>query len=166
MKKLHALNFNTLFSMSLLDRLEIRGIRSYGPERDDAQIIKFLTPLTLVLGDNGCGKTTIIEALKFATSGGLPSGSRMGHNFVYYPKLENLPEVVGSVKLRFHDVHNHDVTVHKLAKRQLSGATNKFARVDSTLTRVDENGKHYSPPNQNLIISIFFVKFIIPTIIK
>jgi chromosome segregation ATPase len=45
--------------MSCLDALAIRGIRSFGP--DEAQLIRFAKPLTVIVGENGCGKTTIIE---------------------------------------------------------------------------------------------------------
>ena len=41
--------------MSLIDRMSILGIRSFGPE--DKQTIVFDKPLTLILGPNGTGKT-------------------------------------------------------------------------------------------------------------
>jgi DNA repair protein RAD50 len=41
--------------MSRIKQLEIRGIRSFDPS--DAQTITFYTPLTLIVGKNGCGKT-------------------------------------------------------------------------------------------------------------
>lgn len=53
--------------MSSIEGLSIRGVRSFGP--DDAQVIKFAKPLTVIVGENGCGKTTIIECLKYATTG-------------------------------------------------------------------------------------------------
>lgn len=53
--------------MALLEKLEISGIRLY-KEDEQPQIINF-EPITLITGDNGAGKSTIIEALKFATLG-------------------------------------------------------------------------------------------------
>ena len=47
--------------MSTIETLGISGIRSYSPE--NMQIVNFFTPVTLILGENGAGKTTIIESL-------------------------------------------------------------------------------------------------------
>lgn len=76
-----------------LDRLLIQGIRSFGPDDGDAQRIKFHSPLTLILGQNGCGKTTIIESLKYAVSGDLPPGAKQGQLFVHDPKISRKIEV-------------------------------------------------------------------------
>jgi predicted ATPase len=90
--------------MALLQKLSIRGIRrcaspsrmasallriklnsvnrlwctlnSFSPEED--QVIEFYTPLTMIVGANGCGKTTIIESLRYACTGILPPNARNG----------------------------------------------------------------------------------------
>lgn len=59
--------------MSSIEKLQIRGIRSFDVESND-QIIHFKCPLTLILGANGCGKTTIVECLKYALTGDVPAG--------------------------------------------------------------------------------------------
>ena len=46
--------------MAQIQKMQIQGIRSFGPTPDDRQNIEFFSPLTLILGQNGCGKTTII----------------------------------------------------------------------------------------------------------
>ena len=74
--------------MSRVRRLSIRGIRNFSDEKE-AREICFSCPLTLILGPNGTGKTTIIEALKFATSGDFPPGSDNGKYFIYDPRLAN-----------------------------------------------------------------------------
>ena len=51
------------------------------------QKIEFSTPLTLIVGENGCGKTTIIECLKYALTGDFPTGSDKGKSFVHDVKL-------------------------------------------------------------------------------
>ena len=43
--------------MSKLQKMSIQGIRSFGPDDTDKQVITFFSPLTLILGPNGTGKT-------------------------------------------------------------------------------------------------------------
>ena len=51
--------------MTFLKRLELSGIRKFKMD-DNPQIIDF-APVTLIRGENGTGKSTIIESLKFFT---------------------------------------------------------------------------------------------------
>lgn len=60
--------------MSSLSKMQIRGIRSFSPDRDET--IEFYSPLTMIVGANGCGKTTIIESLKFSCTGSLPPNTK------------------------------------------------------------------------------------------
>lgn len=83
--------------MAQLSRIQICGIRSFGPYEENMQEVKFKSPVTLILGQNGSGKTTIIEALKYACSGTLPPGSSNGQSFVNDPKLANKSAVKGQV---------------------------------------------------------------------
>ena len=53
--------------MSSISKMQLRGIRSYSPNHDET--IEFYSPLTMIIGSNGCGKTTIIESLKYACTG-------------------------------------------------------------------------------------------------
>ncbi len=41
--------------MSSIEKMSILGIRSFSPEKH--QVIEFFTPLTLIVGPNGTGKT-------------------------------------------------------------------------------------------------------------
>uniref|UniRef100_H2ZS42 Rad50/SbcC-type AAA domain-containing protein n=1 Tax=Latimeria chalumnae TaxID=7897 RepID=H2ZS42_LATCH len=43
--------------MSKIDRMSILGVRSFGIEDKDKQIISFFSPLTILVGPNGAGKT-------------------------------------------------------------------------------------------------------------
>ncbi|KAI0322043.1 AAA domain-containing protein [Amylostereum chailletii] len=99
--------------MSHLDKLAIRGVRSF----DDKQIavIQFFSPVTVIVGHNGSGKTTIIECLKYATTGDQPPGTR-GGAFVHDPKMANEKEVKAQVKLRFQAANGTEM----LAVRNLS----------------------------------------------
>lgn len=71
--------------MTSIERLQIQGIRSYSPF--EPQTVEFYKPLTVIVGQNGCGKTTIIECLKQATTGDLPPNCKNGQNFVHDPNL-------------------------------------------------------------------------------
>ncbi|CAJ2499907.1 Uu.00g027600.m01.CDS01 [Anthostomella pinea] len=84
--------------MSKIDKLSITGIRSFSHLQ--AQSITFFTPLTLIVGYNGSGKTTIIECLKYATTGELPPNSK-GGAFIHEPNLCNEREIMAQVKLKY-----------------------------------------------------------------
>ncbi|KAI5863036.1 putative RAD50 protein [Durotheca rogersii] len=84
--------------MSKIDKLSISGVRSFSPL--SRETIQFYTPLTLIVGYNGSGKTTIIECLKYATTGELPPNSK-GGAFIHDPKLCGEREVLAQVKLKF-----------------------------------------------------------------
>ena len=45
--------------MASINRLAIRGVRSFSPN-DEEQAVEFFFPCTIIVGANGCGKTTII----------------------------------------------------------------------------------------------------------
>ncbi|OGM46929.1 DNA repair protein Rad50 [Aspergillus bombycis] len=81
-----------------IDKLSILGVRSFDNTRSET--IQFHTPLTLIVGYNGSGKTTIIECLKYATTGDLPPNSK-GGAFIHDPKLCGEKEVLAQVKLSF-----------------------------------------------------------------
>lgn len=70
--------------MSRIDGLSVQGIRSFAP--NIRETLTLYTPLTLIVGCNGSGKTTIIEALKYATTGELPPNTKNGA-FVHDPKV-------------------------------------------------------------------------------
>lgn len=125
--------------MSKLLRMKLSGIRSFGPDEEDAQNIKFCTPLTLIQGQNGCGKTTIIEAIKFAITGELPGGSAKGQGFVYDPKLARNYETRGQVKLRVEDAKGEWVTVTKSVCVSQKANKLEFKRLDSSISRGKSN---------------------------
>lgn len=87
--------------MSCIEKLLIRGIRSFNPNSEN--VIEFYTPLTIIVGHNGAGKTTIIECLKYAMTGDLPPNSK-GGAFVHDPKLVNESEIKAQIKLKFKNV--------------------------------------------------------------
>lgn len=78
--------------MAVLEQLSLGGVRSFGADDSENQFLNFDVPFTLILGRNGCGKTTVIEALKYACTGTMPHGQ--GGNFVRDPKLDRKIEVL------------------------------------------------------------------------
>ncbi|CAG0913483.1 unnamed protein product [Notodromas monacha] len=85
--------------MSTFLGMSVNGVRSFCPGREEK--IEFEAPLTLILGQNGCGKTTLIESLKLAVSGDYPPQSDMGRSFIHDPKMTDTSKVRATVKLRF-----------------------------------------------------------------
>ena len=113
--------------MSKVDRLMIQGIRSFGPEK--GEVIQFTAPLTLIVGWNGSGKTTIIESLKYATTGELPSSSKTGGAFIHDPSLRNEKDGVAQVKLSFRSTSG----VRMVATRSMQITVKKTTRSQKTL---------------------------------
>lgn len=95
--------------MSVLYRLNICGVRSFGPGNEEQ--VTFSTPVTLFLGQNGCGKTTILEAIKYACTGELPAGTSNGRGFLNDPKMTNHQCTKGCAKLQFFDHDGNSITV-------------------------------------------------------
>ena len=86
--------------MAAIHKLSICGIRSFNPnEKED--VVEFYSPLTMIVGANGCGKTTIIESLKYACTGTLPPTCSNGQSFINDPTMTDATEVKANVKLRF-----------------------------------------------------------------
>jgi DNA repair protein RAD50 len=139
--------------MASLDKLAIRGIRSF----DDKHIavIQFF-PVTVIVGANGSGKTTIIECLKYATTGDQPPNTR-GGAFIHDPKMANEKEVMAQVKLRFNAANG----VKMLAVRNLSVTMKKtggmtMKTLESLLGLAEGNpekgGKVCTPLHQSALI--------------
>ena len=85
--------------MSKINKISVLGIRSFDNVR--SEVIEFYHPLTLIVGLNGSGKTTIIECLKYAATGDVPPGTGRGGPWISDPKLCGEKEVLGQVKLSF-----------------------------------------------------------------
>ncbi|KAJ9150298.1 DNA repair protein RAD50 [Pleurostoma richardsiae] len=112
--------------MSKIEGMTILGVRSFPPTH--REVITFNTPLTLIVGYNGSGKTTIIECLKYATTGELPPNSK-GGAFIHDPKLCGEKEVMAQVKLRFRSTGGDQFVV----TRSLSLTMQRNKRTQKTL---------------------------------
>ncbi|KAK6860158.1 hypothetical protein PG995_003794 [Apiospora arundinis] len=101
--------------MSRIEKLLVSGVRSFG--FDEPQAIQFNTPLTLIVGYNGSGKTTIIECLN------------KGGAFIHDPSLTGEREVLAQVKLKFRTPPNAEHVV----SRRIQLTVKKTARSQKTL---------------------------------
>uniref|UniRef100_A0A3Q3FJ57 RAD50 homolog, double strand break repair protein n=1 Tax=Kryptolebias marmoratus TaxID=37003 RepID=A0A3Q3FJ57_KRYMA len=128
--------------MSKIDKMSILGVRSFGIEDKDKQIISFHPPLTVLVGPNGAGKTTIIECLKYATSGELPPGSK-GGAFVHDPKDAHETDVRAQIKLLFTDVNGEKVTIQRSMSCTQKAKNYTFKSLEQVITRM-KNGERAS----------------------
>ncbi|KAG7220084.1 hypothetical protein INR49_008978 [Caranx melampygus] len=126
--------------MSKIDKMSILGVRSFGVEDKDKQVISFFSPLTVLVGPNGAGKTTIIECLKYATSGELPPGSK-GGAFVHDPKDAHETDVRAQIRLLFTDVNGEKVTIHRSMSCTQKAKSNTFKSLEQVITRIKDGDK-------------------------
>jgi len=123
--------------MCSVDKMLIKGIRSFSPDNDHAII--FPKPLTLIVGRNGAGKTTVIECLKMATTGELPPSARAGQAFIHDPKVADVTEVKAQIKLRFRDVRAQPcVVTRSFQLAQKSGGKLEKKDLDQAIQTIDE----------------------------
>lgn len=114
--------------------MSILGVRSFGIEDKDKQVITFFSPLTVLVGPNGAGKTTIIECLKYATSGELPPGSK-GGAFVHDPKDAHETDVRAQIRLLFTDVNGEKMTIQRSMSCTQKAKNYSFKSLEQVITR-------------------------------
>lgn len=123
--------------MSAIYKLSIQGIRSF--DSNDRETIEFGKPLTLIVGSNGSGKTTIIECLKYATSGDLPPNSK-GGAFVHDPKITGEKDVRAQVKLAFTSANALNMIVTRNIQLLVKKTAATFKTLEGQLVIVNSNG--------------------------
>ncbi|KAF9606048.1 hypothetical protein IFM89_022207 [Coptis chinensis] len=121
--------------MSTVDKMLIKGIRSYSP--DNKHVVTFFKPLTLIVGSNGAGKTTIIECLKLSCTGELPPNARSGHSFVHDPKVKGDTETKGQIKLRFKTAAGKDVVCIRSFQLTQKATKMEFKAIESVLQTIN-----------------------------
>uniref|UniRef100_A0A8C6XTU8 RAD50 double strand break repair protein n=1 Tax=Naja naja TaxID=35670 RepID=A0A8C6XTU8_NAJNA len=126
--------------MSQIDKMSILGVRSFGVEDKDKQVITFFNPLTILVGPNGAGKTTIIECLKYICTGDFPPGSK-GNSFVHDPKVANETDVRAQIRLQFHDVNEELVAVQRSMVCSQKGKKTEFKTLEGVITRIKHGEK-------------------------
>ncbi|NWS58354.1 RAD50 protein, partial [Chunga burmeisteri] len=126
--------------MSKIEKMSILGVRSFGVEDKDKQIITFFTPLTILVGPNGAGKTTIIECLKYISTGDFPPGTK-GNSFVHDPKVANETDVRAQIRLQFRDVNGELVAVQRSMVCTQKGKKTEFKTLEAVITRTKHGEK-------------------------
>lgn len=122
--------------MSSIYKLSISGIRSFSDESQET--IQFGKPLTLIVGTNGSGKTTIIECLRFATTGELPPNTRNGASFINDPSLHAANATKAQIKLAFQNLNHVSMILSKsiMASRNLKSHNVSFQTRENQLMAI------------------------------
>lgn len=116
--------------------MSIQGIRSF--DNSDRQTIQFGIPLTLIVGQNGTGKTTIIESLRYATTGDLPPNSK-GGAFIHDPKISGDQEVLAQVKLAFRNTNDVQMICTRSMQLTVKKASRTFKTLEGQLMAMKDN---------------------------
>lgn len=124
--------------MSFISHLSITGIRSFGS--DHPETIEFKSPLTLIWGVNGSGKTTIIECLKYATTGILPPNSK-GGAFINDPVLQGKPSTNAQVKIGFKSVAGEAMVGTRTMKLDVKNGKHTFKTIEAQLGKIKDGKK-------------------------
>ena len=128
--------------MACMEKLSLRGIRSFSPSRDE--IIEFYSPLTMIVGANGCGKTTIIESLKYVCTGSLPPNSHSGQTFVNDPSVSDVAEVKANIKLRFRNKAGNPCVVTRSLQLTKKKARLEFKAMDGVIRTTNASNEKVS----------------------
>ncbi|GMT12257.1 hypothetical protein PFISCL1PPCAC_3554 [Pristionchus fissidentatus] len=113
--------------MAYFEEMIIQGIRAYPPTTQT--VIKFLHPLTIIQGNNGCGKTTIVESLNNICTGAVPAGMRQ--SFLHDLNNAKTQKVDCLIKLRFRDFKNREIVA-------CTRMTNMMGKEGKNITKADE----------------------------
>uniref|UniRef100_A0A3Q4MD99 RAD50 homolog, double strand break repair protein n=1 Tax=Neolamprologus brichardi TaxID=32507 RepID=A0A3Q4MD99_NEOBR len=95
--------------MSKIDRMSILGVRSFGIEDKDKQVISFFTPLTVLVGPNGAGKTDAHET-----------------------------DVRAQIRLLFSDVKGEKVTIQRSMSCTQKAKSYTFKSLEQVITRLKD----------------------------
>ena len=126
--------------MSTLNKLAIRGIRSF--DSGESMTIKFYEPLTLIVGVNGSGKTTIVECLKYVVTGLMPPNTKVGGAFIHDPKLRGEKEIMAQVVLSFQSTQGHKLVAIRNLQLTVKKATRTMKTLEGSLKSTRNGETH------------------------
>lgn len=87
------------------------------------------------------GKTTIIEALKYCTSGCLPPGARNGQSFVNDPAMTDSTDVKAFIKLSFKNRQGFKCLATRSLQLLRKKSKLEFKALDASLKTYDATGE-------------------------
>ena len=128
--------------MSSIEKLSIQGIRAFSPH--DEEKIEFVKPLTLILGVNGAGKTTIIESLRTMTAGSMPPNTHSGKTFLHDPRISNVAETKAFLKLKFTTTTGKEVFALRSFQLMNKKTKQEFKKLEQVLKAKDDKGNDIS----------------------
>jgi DNA repair protein RAD50 len=107
--------------MASLGSLSIKGIRAFHPKPPDPShaSISFDGPVTLISGENGSGKTTIIECLNYATMGKFSERTPQ-REMISDPGIWETSQVDAEVRLEFTSETGEQTAVTRCASATLT----------------------------------------------
>ncbi|GAW81962.1 DNA repair protein RAD50 [Plasmodium gonderi] len=121
--------------MTTLEKIGIQGIRSYGDE--EAQELEFASPITVIYGNNGSGKSTIIECLKVSCTGDFPPNAEKGKSFIHDPLVSNKMNIRGKINLLLKNYNNKRVGISR--SFNLFYCKDKNKKIKHTFRALDNN---------------------------
>ncbi|CAB1353006.1 unnamed protein product [Coregonus sp. 'balchen'] len=98
--------------MSRIEKMSILGVRSFGVEDKDKQVISFFNPLTVLVGPNGAGKTDAHET-----------------------------DVRAQIRLQFTDLNGEKVAVQRSMQATQKGKKTEFRSLEGVITRIKHGDK-------------------------
>eukprot|EP01132_Coremiostelium_polycephalum_P007433 gene7433-9135_t len=128
--------------MTSIEKILIQGIRSFDPK--ESSVIDFYSPLTLIVGSNGAGKTTIIECLKYSCTGEMPPNCSSGQAFIHDTKIAGEAEVKAQIKLRFKNPNGKPIVATRTLSLLQKATKQEYRQVDSSLQSYNSEGQKVS----------------------
>uniref|UniRef100_A0A7M4EQT0 RAD50 double strand break repair protein n=1 Tax=Crocodylus porosus TaxID=8502 RepID=A0A7M4EQT0_CROPO len=123
--------------MSKIEKMSILGVRSFGVEDKDKQIISFLNPLTILVGPNGAGKTPPID---FSGISSLVVEYMIVCSQMF-PFVANETDVRAQIRLQFRDVNGELVAVQRSMVCTQKGKKTEFKTLEGVITRTKHGEK-------------------------
>ena len=137
-----------------IEKMSVRGIRSFSPA--EIAVIEFFKPLTLIVGKNGSGKTTVIESLMMGLTGNLPPNCKSGQAFINDPNVFGLQEIKAQIKIKFKSATGKPAVAERSFSLTQKTSKREYKAFESALQTIDEHGVKtclsYKPGDLNKLV--------------
>uniref|UniRef100_A0A0N5APQ3 SMC_N domain-containing protein n=1 Tax=Syphacia muris TaxID=451379 RepID=A0A0N5APQ3_9BILA len=132
--------------MSLLDTIEIQGIRSIGIGSQNAAVVEFLSPLTVICGSNGSGKTVCFFIMIILYLLGVPAAILEYVVFCHQEESTWPLDEPKKLKERFDEIFqvtSYVKAIDELKKIQKQNVKTMFLDLSSYIRILDESVVKY-----------------------